>query len=123
MDLSFWSSQILIFVNEISDAEFQDSVWLRHNLSVQSSFTEVVCGLYDDFNFEQYIEELKYSGVNQSLLTPIEEFKTSMDRFLETKDSTDICDKAILSDPQWHKVRESAVKASISISSIAAIGN
>jgi len=119
VELSDWDRQIALFVHEIADAKYQEEVWLGKKKTLQSSFTEAVCGLYDDFMFDLYVEELKNRNIDRQNLSHIENFKASLDDFLSSVNTINVSDKAIIGHAKWREVREYAFNAAYVLDVIA----
>ncbi len=43
-------------MEELTDRDFQERCWVRAETEAVSSFTEVVCGIYDDAGGRRYAE-------------------------------------------------------------------
>ena len=118
MNISDWSRRITSFIHEIADVDIQEKVWLTRHPVEQSSFTEVICGLYDDCSFESYLLELNNHKINSKLLTRILIFKSALDDYLSNIESKNLSDRQIVADPDWQVIVLLAVNAECDLNSI-----
>lgn len=57
---------------EISDINFQKRAWLNQDESVCSSYVEVMCRLFDDNNFDSFVEQdAKKYGLAPKLISEL----------------------------------------------------
>lgn len=93
-------------VLEISSRKLQDELWLGKNPKKCSSFTEVMCRLFDDNNFENFINFSVYEiGFSPKLIEELKLLSVKLDNYLELID-----DEKIINDPNWEEVRKVAKK-------------
>lgn len=88
-----WIENIRSCLEEISDLEFQSRVWVRGEGSEVSSFTELICRLYDDFHFDDFISTCG------PMKKDFEEFSKKISSFID-KNQT-LSDKDIIGHPEW----------------------
>ena len=82
--------------------------WLNEN-NVEgyiSSYTELMCTLFDDFDFDDFIKNAACRlGFPPKLIELLQEFRDAIKNY-QAKDETD--DRAIIEDSNWHIVVEKA---------------
>lgn len=91
---------------ELSDLSLQRKLWLNENndTGLISSYTELMCSLFDDFNFEDLIDNRASKiGLSNSVIFELNKLRELLNNYNE-KDS----DEEIISDPEWGKVVEQA---------------
>ena len=65
-DPLIWSNNSIKALKDLSDIEFQKLTWSGEHPKFISSFTETLAILYDDLDFERYIEYYKsINGMNR----------------------------------------------------------
>ncbi|WP_010578177.1 hypothetical protein [Leptospira alexanderi] len=90
---------------ELSDKEKQKQYWFGKNHEHISSYVELMCRLFDDNNFEEFVDNIKnYKG------SKLRESLISLKELLESYDEGDKEDTEILLDPQWDLIVEQARK-------------
>jgi hypothetical protein len=91
---------------EMSDLELQKKLWLNENndTGLNSSYTELMCRLFDDNNIEDIIHKVALE--NGFTLKVISEFKLLI-RLLNSYEEKQ-SDKEILKDPEWHNIIKQA---------------
>jgi hypothetical protein len=107
MNRDEWLARILCSVKHIASREFQERAWLDTGAEI-SSPEEVYNELFDDYTIDLFFE--KYACT----LTPDQsaawrELKSCMERYGEQMPTTPDPRK-VLDDPEWQRVRESAVR-------------
>lgn len=91
---------------EISRRELQEELWLGKNPEKCSSYTEVMCRLFDDNNFENFINFSVYEiGFSPQLIEKLKLLSIKLDNYRELID-----DEKIINDPKWEEIREVAKK-------------
>lgn len=104
-EFNLWSKNIFKAIKEISDLERQKLIWMGKLPNLASSFIEDINVLYDDNEFQLFIEYLKKS--NDKLLSDkLDELKKQIDKY----DEGEKTEVEILSDPQWIAITEKAKK-------------
>ena len=84
-------------IKEISDLGFQEKAWLTNSKSECSSYIEVMCRLFDDNDFDSFIEhDAKKYGFGENLITELTTLQKMLNNYKE-KDSDD----EIVKDPCW----------------------
>ena len=82
--------------------------WLNENNveSYISSHTELMCALFNDFDFDDFTKNTACRlGFPPKLIELLQEFRDTIKNY-QAKDETD--DRAIIEDPNWHIVVEKA---------------
>lgn len=93
---------------ELSDIEMQRDRWLSGNQKngYISSYVELMCSLFDDFNFDVFIKKTAYEcGLSESTIIELNKLRDLLDNYNE-KNS----DEEILNDPEWNKIVNHAKK-------------
>lgn len=91
---------------ELSDVALQRKMWLNDNNETGqiSSYTEVMCRLFDDNNFDDFIDNKAYKmGLSGSTIYELNKLRGLLNNYNE-EDS----DEKIITDPEWKKVVEQA---------------
>ena len=95
-------------IEEASSIKQQKMYWLNEN-NVEgyvSSYIELMCTLFDDFDFDDFVKNTAYRlGFPPKLIELLQEFRDAIKNY-QAKDETD--DRAIIEDPNWHIVVEKA---------------
>ena len=104
-DYKMWEENVFYAINAASDIEMQRIVWLGKDPNRVSSFSEVYCVLYDDFDFEDYIRYYESKHSDDEFLKQMK----CLDRMMScyTPPSSD-SDAPILIDPKWRDITEQA---------------
>ena len=106
MDFNIWKNNIEGCIQEIADVQFQREAWLHEQPGLSVSFVELICQLYDDFNFRMFLDELENRG-EFDLLSALNGFNSRLRSFLD--DNPDIVDnEEVLKHPEWHRISREA---------------
>nr|WP_315111259.1 hypothetical protein [uncultured Campylobacter sp.] len=93
-------------IEEASSIKQQKIYWLNEN-NVEgyiSSYTELMCTLFDDFNFDDFVKNTACRlGFPPKLIELLQEFRDAIKNY-QAKDEAD--DRVIIEDPNWHIVVE-----------------
>ena len=95
-------------IEEASSIKQQKMYWLNENNvdGYISSYIELICTLFDDFDFDDFVKNTAYRlGFPPKLIELLQEFRDAIKNY-QAKDETD--DRAIIEDPNWHIVVEKA---------------
>jgi hypothetical protein len=104
-DINTWKNNILNAIKDISDIEFQREAWLGKNPNIVSSYDEVINTLYDDNDFERYIEHYKSLNGN----TVLYRLLNTLNRLINDYNIKSVeNDSIILEDPKWIDITEKA---------------
>jgi hypothetical protein len=97
-----YPEMILSSLDELADVEFQWRVWVKGDTKEVSSFTECVCGLFDDSVLGHALdkEEIVFSEQIDTLLRQLEKALAEVD---ETRWPAEI-----VADPQFVPIRDLA---------------
>jgi len=91
---------------ELADLGLQRKLWLNENneTGLISSYTELLCSLFDDFNFDYFIDNSALKlGLSDSTIFELNKLRELLNGYIE-KES----DEEILNDPEWKKIVEQA---------------
>ena len=100
MNKKEWFELIIQQIREISDKEFQKRVWVNADGPKVSSYSEVMCKLYDDYIFESYIEKYK-SEIPSSMLIKLKSLNNMLNDYNISDSKTDA---EIIEDLEWKKI-------------------
>ena len=93
---------ILKDLEELSDIEYQRHVWLGRSTMAVSSFTELYCRLFDDDNFDAFVDRSrKELNMPDKIHKEVSALRTLLNKY---DDSGKEDDFAILEDPVWHVI-------------------
>lgn len=100
-----WLSCIRDVTRKISSQKYQDDSWFGKT-DIISSPDELICELFDDYLFDDFINSelisLSENQINHAII-----FKDDLNFFLESIDD-DYSAHDIFNDPRWERVRKSA---------------
>jgi len=100
-----WLNAIEEFLEELSDEEFQRRVWVRGEGPEVSSHTEFMCGLFDDYSFDSFLDESwSEFGFSQNLHDQLQKIRTQLNQYLEQHPLLE--DAAIVDDPSWREISQ-----------------
>jgi len=91
---------------EASDLALQRKIWLNENndTGLMSSYVELMCSLFDDFNFDDFIDNRASKiGLSNSVIFELNKLRELLNNYNE-KES----DEEIINDPEWKKIVEQA---------------
>ena len=99
-----WFKNIQTVLKEFADAEFEERVWVRGEGEEVSDWTEAICKLFDDYRFDDFLDEswLKL-GLSDRLRAALDNLRSQLNNYQEKETNA-----AIAKDPQWHKIRDLA---------------
>lgn len=93
---------------ELSDLILQRKLWLNENndTGLISSYDELMCSLFDDFNFGEFVNETTSKiGLSDKSILQLDKLKDLLNNYDKKKS-----DAEIISDPEWKKVVDQAKK-------------
>jgi hypothetical protein len=90
---------------EMSDVELQKRYWNNADSNHVSSYTELMCRLFDDDCFDDFINEIKRE--ESTNLHEVDQILKLHEK-LNSYDEAGKSDQDILSDPKWHEIIELA---------------
>jgi hypothetical protein len=88
---------------ELSSIELQKSYWLGNDPEYISSYVELMCRLFDDSSFENFISNGEKFGLNKHQINLLSELSDSLNSYKER-----VTDQEIIADPEWNKISEKA---------------
>jgi hypothetical protein len=100
---NIWKKNIYDSLKNLSDIELQKLTWLGKHPKYISSFTEIISVLYDDFDFERYIQYYESKYGMDDLYKSFCELNNSINSYQELES-----DELILKDPNWIKITKKA---------------
>ncbi len=98
-----WKNNILKSLLDLSDIEFQKETWLGKNPHFISSYIETINTLFDDFDFERYVDYYKSINGNDELYSQFNKLINMVNQYQEP-DS----DELILKDKKWIAITKMA---------------
>jgi len=93
---------------ELSDLGLQRKLWLNdnNNTGLMSSYVEFMCSLFDDFNFDDFIDnEASKMGLSNSAIFELNKLRHLLNNYDEKESDEDI-----INDSEWKKVVKQAKK-------------
>jgi hypothetical protein len=106
-----WIHNVIESLKEIASAEFQEKGWVKNEVHDYCTFVETMCGLFDDSNFDEFIDEKAADwGYTEEQIDKLDKLRDALNAF----DAEHGCyeDPAIIvKDPDWLKIRELAKDA------------
>lgn len=102
-DILTWESNIAFAIKDMSDLEFQKTVWMGLDPKNVSSFGEILCVLYDDLCFDDYLEYLETNFGQDKLYLLMKELDNMVSAY-----KPNLQDWQILRDPLWLMITEKA---------------
>jgi len=91
---------------ELASLSLQRKLWLNENndTGLISSFYELMCSLFDDFGFDNFVDNgANKIGLPNSLILELDKLRGLLNNYVE-KES----DEEIINDIEWHKIVEQA---------------
>lgn len=105
-------SLLLEAIEEISNSEFQDRVWVQGIGPECSSFDEAICGFFDDAQAGYILEYPDKFGLTTEQANVLREFFIVLSSFSDkTPENTPAAE--IVKDPRWQTIKEKAEQALI----------
>jgi len=104
-----WLKRVVDVIAQIADPVFQEKAWIQGKTFLSISLSETACQLYDDCQFELFLEEFaqkKY--LPEDLLAELREFHKVLDAYLDEHGTCDLVEAFILKDPEWHNIQKKA---------------
>ncbi len=98
-----WETNLFNAIKDVSDIEMQKNAWNGKSPNIVSSFSEIISILYDDFDFERYIEYYEKTDGESELLAQMK----NLDKMIAEYNPLN-SDELILSDPQWVEITKKA---------------
>jgi hypothetical protein len=99
-------ANIYRLIAELANLSLQRKLWLNENndTGLISSYSELMCSLFDDFNFDDFVDnEAVKIGLSKSLIYELSKLRELLNSCDEKG-----TDEDIISDPEWRKVVEQA---------------
>lgn len=110
MAKEIWIEKLLSVVSEIASKRYQEEVWLGKQDRHVSSWEEVVCNFFDDYDADgfihTYLKDDEYSTEKVSAFTG---FRDSLDSYVKSQPSR-VNSADIMNDPGWERIRTQAQK-------------
>jgi len=101
-----WYKNLYWAIENISNLEQQKQAWFGKSESVVSSFSEDITFLYDDFNFELFLEKEQHN-ISKELLSKLKIFNSALNKFIEENLETDD-DAQIIQNEAWIQITKLA---------------
>ena len=95
-----WIENTYRDILELSDLNKQKKSWLGNDPNYVSSYVEIMCKLFDDNNFDIFIDESEKLGLSYKLVNELKKLRELLNQY-EEGDKTD---KEIIEDPLWSLV-------------------
>jgi hypothetical protein len=108
MDRNTWLERILGAVRDLSDADYQERVWVRGRGPEADSSTEAVCRLLDDYDLAGFLAESgKRRWLSDDQFAALRAIEVALDNYL-ARDEDQIDDAVRIASPGWHELRKLA---------------
>ena len=108
MDRKTWLERILGAIRDLSDADYQERVWVRGRGPEADSSTEAVCRLLDDYDLAGFLAEGgRQRWLSDDQLAALRAFEVALDKYLAPDDDR-IDDAVRIASPDWQELRERA---------------
>src|SRR5690348_4806140 len=88
---------------ELSDLNLQTKVWLGQDPKYVSSYVELMCRLFDDNNFDNFLSHTAGKMFSEESVHEFEKLRDALNAYEEKE-----TDKEILADPEWQAVVKQA---------------
>jgi len=93
-------------IKEISSRYLQEESWLGNDPNKCSSYTEVMCRLFDDNRVEDFLKSTVLEiGFSQELILVFNKLVIKLNNYSELQP-----DSEIINDPRWEEIRKIAEK-------------
>jgi hypothetical protein len=103
-----WHEMVIQSLEELSDLDFQEKVWVRGEGNMVSSFTEAVNSLYDDSGLNTLMKDgLVFSSKADQALNELHEYLKTF--------SPGQPAKSLIASDKWHKVIHLANRALLEV--------
>ena len=102
---------IYYWIKEASDIKQQKMHWLNEDNidGGVSSYVELMCSLFDDLNFDDFVENtVSTLGFSDELINSLHDFRDELRNYIAEDDNDD---EAIIKDPNWQIQLISAIKS------------
>lgn len=106
-----WKKHIFEAIKDLSDVDFQKETWSGKHPKLISSFTENLASLYDDLDFERYIEYYKSINNIDNTYILFEELNKMINDFKDYGYETELKVegyKEILNNTKWVAITKKA---------------
>ena len=106
MSSSAWKSFVIEAVRDVADREFQERSWFNKSTTEVSSPDEVICTLFDDALFEEFLEsdEIGLNDIQRQLGKKLAKAMSQYNCIIDTK----LDAQAVFDDPTWGRIRKLA---------------
>jgi len=108
---NIWRENIYNALKNLSDIEYQKLTWLGKHPESISSFTETLATLYDDFDFDRYIQYYESINGRNEIYTNFSELNKMIANYQDFGYDTEMKfegHQIILKDPKWIKITKKA---------------
>ena len=96
-------------IYNISDAEYQERIWVKGLGPECSNFDETMCNFFDDYNAEEIVINYKDYGISQKQYKVLLNFFNILNEYSDNTPEI-VNDKEVLENPEWAKIRKIAKK-------------
>lgn len=104
MNKQEWLQGIYKIVTEISDRTFQERIWIKGEGPQVSSWTEVICRLFDDYDFDSFLDEYATQiGISSTLHKHLYQLRDKLNTYQQKE-----TDAEIVVDPEWQQISQFA---------------
>lgn len=104
MNLNTWKESICELLEEIHNTKKDHA---GNSETSNFDFTEVICGLYDDLNFELFISEISKIGITKDDLEKVVRFHRDLNSFTYRTNRV-VDNKSLFEDTEWMRIASEA---------------
>lgn len=106
-----WFKNIVEYLKQIASAEFQEKGWIRNEIHDYCTFVETMCGLFDDSNFQNFIDKYaKPFGLSGDQINKLDKIRNALNDY-DAKHGCYEDPSIIVKDPEWLEIRKMAKDA------------
>jgi hypothetical protein len=100
-------SNIYGVLKNLSDKEYQERVWLRGEGPEVSSYEELINTLFDDFYFDELLEDNNPYNISQALFDKLINLRLKLNNYNDKDSDGNIKEVIqILNDSEWIKIQK-----------------
>lgn len=102
-----WLKDLCDVIREISDAEYQQRIWIDVEGPEVGSFSEAINKFFDDCNVDLLIATaIEEKRLKQTQIQKLQGLRDALDRYISLQESDD--DLEVINDPRWAQIRQQA---------------
>lgn len=108
-----WIGGLLSIVKEIADKDFQERVWLQGRGIEVSSWEEMLCKFFDDYDADNFVDNhMDAAGLSVQQQHAMKDLRDALNNYSDRiGDSYSV--QQILDDSEWHRIRDDIAKTTL----------